>query len=301
VPGIARLRVASWLLPVTVVGLLGCPQLLDDTFGLATPSDPDSNVCLGDACSVPFSAGTGGNVSQAGDGGAAGSNAAGSAGASSGGSAGSSGASGSAGSGGSAGSAGSAGSGVGGSADSGGSAGQAGSGAGSDCRTLEMSGSADGASSNCVGIHGWNDIARGTSASMTLSYQDGDPCFSGTIGTGANGWVVYNLTFANSDSGGGPTWNSTAQGVTGFDFAYRGPTQPASLHVLYKDPSGTNFCRIVSPTGAAVPFSDSHPDCSNNASSGTVDPTQLLNLTLEFPVNNQPYPVDFCVKISALD
>jgi hypothetical protein len=267
--------------------------LLDDTFGMARPNDPDEKVCLAGECSVPLSGSTGGSASQGGDGGAAGSNAGGAAGAS--GSSGTSGASGSAGA------AGSADAGVGGSADSGGSAGQAGSGSGSACWTLEMTGTADGASSNCVGIQGWNDIAWGSSASMTLTYQDGDPCFSGTIGTGANGWVVYNLTFANSDSGGGPTWDSTAHGVTGFDFAYRGPTQPSSLHVLYKDPTGTNFCRVISPAGAAVPFSDSHPDCSNNASSGTVDPTQLLNLILEFPVNNQSYPVDFCVQISALD
>ena len=164
-----------------------------------------------------------------------------------------------------------------------------------------MTGTNDGESSNCLGIHGVNDITVGSAASMALTFQDGDPCFSGTIGTGTNGSVVYELTFANSDSAVGPSWNSSTYGVSGFDFAYRGAQQPASLQVLYTDPSGTDFCRIIGAGETAVPFADTHPNCSNNASSGTVDATRLLKLALSFPVNNQSYQVDFCIEISALD
>jgi hypothetical protein len=88
--------------------------------------------------------------------------------------------------------------------------------------------------------------------------------------------------------------------VTGFQFSSSGATQISSLEVLYKDPSGVDFCRIIAAGDTAVPFSDAHPNCSNNASSGVVDATQLTDIIFKFPVNNQSYPVDFCVQITAL-
>jgi hypothetical protein len=47
-----------------------------------------------------------------------------------------------------------------------------------------------------------------------------------------------------------------------------------------------------------VPFSIAHPE----GSGATVDSTRLVEMILAFlPVGGQPYDVDFCVQIRALD
>jgi hypothetical protein len=292
------------------VGLLGCPQLLDDDFGTSHGlPDRDAGICLDGRCELPFS-GWAGSAGDAGgdDGGSAGASAGGEAGA--GGNAGSSGAAGSggssgssAGSGGSAGASGSAGAagsaGSAGAAGTGGSAGAGGTGTGVDaCWTLELTGNDDGQQSNCLDIHGWNNIQQDTGTMVALSYQDGDPCFVGTVSNASTGWgAVYIMTFADSEADPSSTWNATSHNVTGFDFVYRGSKQPASLKVIYKDPGGTDFCEVIAPGEVAVPFADT-TNCGNGSGSA-VDTTQLSNITFAFPVSSQSYQVDFCMQISA--
>jgi hypothetical protein len=285
---------------VSVVGALGCPQLLDDGFETRYLSDPDAGpLCLAGDCGLPRSGAAG-----ASPGGSAGASGAG--GAPGGGSAGASSAAGSAGSAGDAatggvGSAGDSGTGGVGAAGAGsGSSGAAGTGgadSGPACWTLELTDPTHDSASNCLGIYGWNQIERDPQDGQTtvaLSYQNGDPCFTGTVDS--LGWgATYTLTFADDTA-----WNASSAGVTGFDFLYRGAKQPASLRVIYKDDSSTDFCRVIGAGETAVPFSAGHPNCSTSASSGTVTVTKLRELILAFPVNNQPYDVDFCVQLRAL-
>lgn len=306
-------RVSPWLLVGSGVGLLGCPQLLDDHFGTRQGfSDRDAGICLDGQCELPFSglAGEAGSTGEAGsdDGGSAGSSAAGEGGASGGGNSGSSGAAGSGGSSGSAGSAGNGGSagsaGAAGSAGSAGSAGAAGAG-GTDsgvptCWTLETTGSDDGQQSNCLDIHGWNALWKDTGTTLQLSYTNGDPCFSGTVSNASTGnGATYTLTLANQESGTTSTWNATNHGVTGFDFVYRGAQQPSSLRAIYKDTGSTDYCKSIAPGDVAVPFADTG-NCGNGSGSD-VDPTHLNAIILAFPVGSQSYAVDFCVTITARD
>jgi hypothetical protein len=163
-----------------------------------------------------------------------------------------------------------------------------------------MTGTDDGQGSNCLGIHGWNNISKGPGTTLSLSFQNGDPCFVGTISAASAGWgAVYNLTFANSD-GGGATWDADAQGVTGFDYVYTGSTKPDSLKVIYKGlGSSADFCKVIAPGDVSVPFADT-TNCGNG-SGAALDTAHLYNLILAFPVGSQSYPVDFCVQISARD
>jgi hypothetical protein len=108
---------------------------------------------------------------------------------------------------------------------------------------------------------------------------------------------VYELTFAGDDDGSS-VWNASGAGVTGFAFAYRGSDPPSSLKVIYKDPSGDDNCHFISGS-TSVPFSVTHPGCGT--SGGTVDSSRLMEMILAFPVLSQPYDVDFCVQIRALD
>jgi hypothetical protein len=305
---LSQRRVAPWLLLASAAGAFGCPQLLDDGFETRRLSDPDGGpLCLEAGCGLPRSGGSGGDSSPGADAGASGVGGAPNDGAGAGGAAGSgaAGAAGSAGVGsagaGSAGSAGAGAGGVGGAAASGGSAGAsaggaAGAGSQPACWTLELADPTHDASSNCLGIYGWNQIQRDTdqgSTTVALSYQNGDPCFAGTVDS--VGWgATYTLTFANEAA-----WNATSAGVTGFDFLYSGAQQPASLHVIYKDDRAIDFCRAIGPGETSVPFSDGHPSCSSTGS--TVVLTKLSEIILAFPVNSQPYDVNFCVQIRALD
>jgi len=278
-----------------LVGLFGCPQLLDDNFLLGRLSEPDAGaLCLDGECGVPHSGGFGGEAGQGGNAGGEGGGTAGS------GNSGSSGAAGVAGSSGAAGSAGAAGTGNG--ADAGGGAGQggtAGSGALAACRTFELNDTTQDSSSNCVGISGWNNVTTDTGTTLSLSYENGDPCFSGTISAASSGWgAVYDFTFGQNNA----TWNASTAGVTGFEFASRGANPPASLKVLYKDPGGVDFCRNITPGDTLVPFSDAHANCSTSASAPIVDTTRMVEIILAFlPGASQPYSVDFCLQITALD
>jgi hypothetical protein len=285
------------------VGLLGCPQLLDDRFGTARLSERDGGLCLDSECGVHHSGGPGGEGGSTGSSAAdgmggsdAGSHSSGGSGDSGGygSSRGSSGDGAGNGSWGGAGS-GSAGSGSAGTGGSAGEGGTGGSGAGPACWTIELADTTHDSSSNCVGVVGWNNVTTASPTTLSLSYQDGDPCFTGSIGSG---WAVYDLMLAPDSE----TWNATTHGVTGFEFASRGPSPPASLKVLYKDPGGVDFCRVIAPGVTAVPFSDAHPSCSTSATSSIVDTTEMVEIILNFvPASSQPYAVDFCLQITALD
>jgi hypothetical protein len=285
-------RVHSWLLLGTSVGLFGCPLLLDDfTTGTLSAADAGQG-CIGEGCAPPShevgghsgagggASGSFGNAGSAGVTGTGGTTSgAGSGGAGSGG-AGNGGAGGSAGDGG-----------AGGVAGAGGSTGQGG--AETACWTLELT-STYGSGSNCVGANGTSNVVADTGTTLALSHDGGDPCFSGTIAS--TGWgAVYELTFAAEPS----VWNASGAGVTGFEFAYRGTEQPSSVRVLYKDPSGVDNCRVIGPGTTSVPFSVAHPGC--NASGTTVDSARLVEMILAFTPKTQPYDVDFCMQIRALD
>jgi hypothetical protein len=165
------------------------------------------------------------------------------------------------------------------------------------CWTLELSDGTHDSSSNCVGIAGDNNVETDTGTSLSLSYQNGDPCFTGTIAS--TGWgAVYIMQFAS-----GSNWNATAAGVTGFAFASRGATPPSSLNVYYKgNGDSTDYCRSIAPGETAVPFADAHPkpNCSANSGS-TVDTTEMEELILAFLPRSPAYSVNFCLQISALD
>lgn len=305
---ITRSQVDSWLLLGLSVGLFGCPLLLDDDFSLAPFTLPDAgDPCIGPTCHVPYSniggssgegsepAGGAAGSAEAGNGGVGGSSsgAAGSSGAS--GSGGVAGSSGAGNGGGSAGS-GSAGSGSAGTGSAG--AGSAGASGGEEaCRTLELIDGSHNASTNCLGIAGTNLIATDSGTLLTLSYEDGDPCFSGTIAAAPDWGATFELELAP----GSGAWNATAAGVTGFEFAYRGSPQPPSVRVIYKQTgSSTDFCRTITPGTTEVPFSAGHPGCTS--SGGVVNATQLDELILAIlPQTGSSYAVDFCVQIRALD
>lgn len=292
---IVRFPVTSWSLVAAGVGLFGCPQLLDDNFSMGLRAESDAGApCQGGECGVPDSGRGGGDVGLAGS---AGSSAAGGvAGVNIGGTAGNS--AGSAGASASAGSA--ATGGAGSTANARGSAGDGGSGGSAPlaaCRTFELSDTTQSSASNCVGIVGWNAVAKDTGSTLALSFQDGDPCFSGTIA--ASGWgAVYDLTFTE---GNGSTWNATSHGVTGFNFLSRGASPPASFKVIYKGTGATDFCRVVSSGNASVLFSEAHPSCSSNASDRIVDTTELVELILAFTPSSQAYALNFCLQMTALE
>ncbi len=300
---IVRTRVESWLLGGTVVGLFGCPLLLDDGFSLATLTDADGGgACIGDGC-VPPSNEAGGSAETDGGGGSGDSGSAGTSGA------GGAGATGSAGSGGAgnAGTGGTGSAGGGGEADAGsageGGTGSAGTGTGggtsadAPCWTLELTPESYDPESNCIGVHGTSTVTTDTGTTLALSYDNGDPCFTGTVAS--TGWgAVYELTFAGDDDGGS-VWNASATSVAGFEFAYRGSEQPSSLRVLYKDPSGVDNCDVIGPGTTQVPFTAAHPGCS--ATGNTVDTARLVEMILAFVPRSTAYDVDFCMQIRALD
>jgi len=306
---IPRSRPESWLLLATLVGLFGCPLLLDDNFSVGSLAPDSGAPCLGAGCTdtqwgiggnsgdggaggtLGGSAGTAGTSAGSGGSGTSGAGGSGSAGAAGSGNAG---ASGSAGTGGAQQAGGSGG--TGGTQDTGGSAGS--SGDDLACWTLELTDGTQDASTNCLGIAGNNIVQKDTATTLTLSYEDGDPCFVGTIAP-APGWgATYEFGFAT----GSNTWDADAAGVTGFEFAYRGSLQPPSVRVIYKDPSGVDNYRLISPGTTSVPFTDAHPDGSTSSASPVVDSTRLDELILAIlPNATQSYAVDFCVQIRALD
>ena len=298
---VVRIRVAGWILMVGVVGLLGCPQLLDDNFGTARLSTSDAgSLCLDGACGVPHSGGSAGELGQGGSwSGAAGQGGANTGGAAGGAGAGSTGSGGSwwggSGNGGSSWTAGASGSA--GAAGSAGQGGSAGSGSVTTCRTLEMTSSAADASSNCVGIVSRGRLDVHPDSTVSLSYVDGNPCFTGTIAT--TGWgALYNLYFTADSS----LWDATSDGVTGFRFLSSGVLQVPVINVYYKAPDGVDYCRTIAPGDVAVPFADAHPACSTNASSPIVDTTNMEEVELAIlPGDGSPYSVDFCMQITALE
>jgi hypothetical protein len=276
---IVRIRVDSWLLLATVVGLFGCPLLLDDRFSLATLSGPDAGACIGDGC-VPAPNATGGSSGAQGG---TGNETAGFAGAMS-----------AAGSGTSAGTTSGGTGGTSNAVDAGGN-----SSASEPCWTLELTQQSYDPQSNCVGVHGSTTLTTDatTSTTLSVSYDNGDVCFTGTVAT--SGWgAVYEVTFAGDDDGNS-VWNASETHVTGFEFAQRGSEQPDSLRVIYKDPSGVDNCDVIGPGTSSVPFSAAHPGC--NDSGNTVDTTRLVEMILAFVPRSQPYDLDFCVQIRALD
>ncbi|HKO91522.1 MAG TPA: hypothetical protein VJU61_10240, partial [Polyangiaceae bacterium] len=167
------------------------------------------------------------------------------------------------------------------------------------CRTLELADADHGSSTNCVGIDGSDNLEVNSPSTLSLTYRDGNPCFSGTIQ--ASGWgAVYIFGLAP----GSGSWDATSEGVTGFEFSYLsnvGNTPPASLKVIYKDSGGTDYCDFIAPGTTALPFT-STSNCTAYPGTG-VDPTDLIEMILAFTPgnNNPPYALDFCVQITALE
>lgn len=277
--GIVPSRVESWLLLATAVGLFGCPLLLEDRFSTVF-ADPDAGEICSDGECVPPSNDVGGGSGAGGEGGS-----------SNGGNAGSAGAGGTTSSGGSGGGGGMS---AGGGGSGGGTLDAGAQGGVEPCRTLELSSTSYGTTSNCMGLHGSSNVVTDTGTEIDLSYDGGDPCFTGTVDAG--GWAaVYELTFAGGDDNG---WDAIAAGVTGFEFALRGSDPPSSLRVIYKDPSGVDNCHIIGSGTTPVPFSLAHPGCDD--SGATVDTDRLVEMILAFP-QGSAYDVNFCVQIRALD
>jgi hypothetical protein len=294
----SRRTLAVPLALASVVGLLACPQLLPDDFDPVPSGADPSCTALGTCASGSGGAalgaapGTGGTVSGAGG------SASGSAGAAPG-------------TGGSA-------PGTGGSSSNAGSGGQpdtsggAGGAAGGDttadagpeptpdpgCRALYLSDSTHSADDNCVGVNGWNAVVTDETTTpeqtvVTLSYQDGQACFEGTIEP--VGWgAVFNLTFANEQA-----WDATDFDVEGFRLDFTGPSLPPSFQVIYTEDS--DFCQLITPpASASLLFADSHPNCTGSAGSTAPDPGALRYLRLPFPVRTTAYDVDFCLRLVAI-
>jgi hypothetical protein len=299
--------VVSGLLLVPMAGLLGCPQLLDDSF--------DTVRIAPDAGELP-SINVGGNAGAAGAGGSGvggnagngGSGSTGTGGTDAGGSAGASGSAGS-------GSGGTGGGGTGGS--SAGTAGTGGSAAGSSgtggtssdtpaCWTFELTTQDADSDSNCVGVDGWNQITVDTAnSSVVQSYTDGDICFNGTIS--ATGWgATYNYALAGGgEPDDGDAWDATAAGVTGFELTTTGNSLPASFEVTYSvnrdDVGYTDYCQDIGTGPALVPFTGAaRENCSGSNTGALTDLTELEFLRLSFPVTGIAYAVDFCLRIRAL-
>lgn len=309
---ITRSQLDTWLLLGMAVGLCGCPLLLDDDFSLQPFTLPDGgDTCIGPTCHVPHS-NVGGSAGDGGQqtGGSAGSETSGGAGGSSSGAAGNSGDGGVGNSGGSAGegssgasstpdagSSGSAGTGSAGTGSAGtGSAGATGN-EEEACRTLELTDDSHDSSSNCLGIAGTNIIVTDSSTSLTRSYTDGNPCFTGTIASAPDWGATFEMELAP----GTGSWNASAEGVTGFEFTFLGGPLPPSMRIIYKQVgSSTDYCRTITPGTNEVPFSAAHPSCT---STGTVvNAAQLDELILAIlPQSGSSYSVNFCVQIRALD
>lgn len=283
-----------------VAGLLGCPQLLDDGFDTVRLS---SDAGLG-GMTLTGGGGTAGSAGSPG-GGAAGSGGQGSAG--SGGTQG--------GTGGSADMGGT--SGTGGSADMGGTGGIGGTSAGTggtsagtggtsgdtpECWTFELTTTTANADSNCIGIDGWNSIVDEAPTSVSLSYEDGDVCFNGTVGP--SGWATYSYVFAdNGTANDGVAWDATEYGVTGFELTTSGDALPPSLKVTYAinidNVSLRDYCQNIGTGPALVPFAGATRETCGGGTGALTDVTELEALRLSFPVNGAAYPVDFCLRIRA--
>ena len=293
-PPSARPTNAVGLLLLGGVSLLGCPQLLDGDFSLASlpVGTGGTGPCPTPGCIFTSGDATvdGGGGTDPGTGGSAG--AAGGSGAS--GNSGASGASGgTAGSGASGASSGAGGAPVDGDAGTTPDATVAPPDAGGEpdppsCRIVTLNDDTHSSSDNCVGIHGWNDEQNGTGSSLTRTYQNGNVCLSGSISSAGYG-AVYELTLANEGD-----WNANTYGVTGFDFEFTGSVPSGTLKVLYA--ANGDYCKTITPTGTvSVPFAMANP-CSGGSS--TPDVTQLRILQLNFGAGN--YAVNFCVQIRAV-
>jgi len=294
----ARPTNAARLLLLSGVALLGCPQLLDDDWSLA--SLPVQTGGTG-PCSTTGCVLTDGDAAA---GGAAGTTA-GSGGAAGGGAAGTSGASGSSG-------------GVAGNGAAGASSGDGGAAADGDagttpdadgtppdpsepdatpvgpsCRIVTLNDSTQSASDNCVGIYGWNAVTNGSGSTLSRTFSNGDVCFSGSISNAGYG-AVYNLTLSNELD-----WNANTYGATGFEFAFSGSVPSGTLNVLYTVDDDGDYCHPITATGTvSVPFSEAPPCASYGGGSSSPDVTRLTILQLNFGPGN--YAVNFCVEIRAL-
>jgi hypothetical protein len=166
------------------------------------------------------------------------------------------------------------------------------------CWVVQLNDTTHIASNNCLGIHGWNDVEidpDSAGSSNTLTYQNGDVCFAGTIAPG--GWgSVYSLTFADQSD-----WNAANLGVSGFELKMAGPILPAELDLKYTASGNDDYCRTITPASTVtIPFASAHPNCSTNASSGAPDPTRLTYLRLVWPPASSAYDFDFCLELRAI-
>jgi hypothetical protein len=300
--------VVCGVLLLHVAGLLGCPQLLDDGFDTVqlSPDGGLGGMTLTGRGGTAGSAGatSGGSGGSAGDGGSS---------AGTGGSGGSGSTGGTGDSGGTAGTAGTGGSsaGTGGSSagTGGSSAGTAGTGGTSGdtpaCWTFELTTTNADHDSNCVGVDGYNQIEVNSPSSVTLSYENGDACFSGTIA--ATGWgAVYSHVFANLGAANDSlSWDATEYGVTGFELTTTGDALPPSFKVTYAinidNTRLEDYCQTIGTGPALVPFAGATRDsCGGGDTGALTDTTELEALRLSFPVGTNAYSVDFCLRIRAL-
>jgi hypothetical protein len=165
---------------------------------------------------------------------------------------------------------------------------------GPDCWIVTLNDTTHISSNNCLGIYGWNDVEQ-EGSTVVSSYENGQVCFDGTIGT--TGWgAVYNLTLADDDA-----WDGATQGVGGFQFAMTGATLPSSLQIKYTQEGAGDFCRAFTPGPAVqVPFSSAHPSCSTDPEAATPDASELTYIRLVFLPKASSYDVDFCMQIRAI-
>jgi len=289
-------RLVCGVLLVHVAGVLGCPQLLDDGFDTVrlSPDGGLGGMTLtggGGTAGSSGSAGSGGSGSSAGSGGTQG---------------GSGGTADTGGTGGTGGTAGTAGTGGASAGTGGSSAGTGGTGGTSGdtpaCWTFELTTDAANPDSNCIGIEGWNNVVDEAPTSISISYEDGDVCFSGTVGS--SGWATYSYVFiGDGDADDGVAWDATEFGVTGFELTTTGDALPTSLLVTYAasvDDNLRDYCQTIGTGTALVPFAGAARDnCSGSNTGALTDTTALEALRLSFPVPGTAYAVDFCLHIRA--
>ena len=286
---VSTLRSRSFVLALSLtssVGLSACPQMLKDDFEpLGIGSDGGVDPCNGRGSSCD--GGSGGTTPE--DGGAGGQSAGGP-----GGTAGVGGAAPNAGAGGANAGSGGASAGSGATAPDAGSPDEPDASLGPDCWVVTLNDETHIAANNCLDIYGWNAVEV-EGSTVATSYQDGQVCFDGTIGT--TGWgAVYNLTLADDNP-----WDGATPGVGGFQFAMTGATLPSSLQIKYTQSGAGDFCRAITPGPAVqVPFSSAHPSCSTDPEADTPDASALTYIRVVFLPQSSAYDIDFCMQIRAI-
>jgi hypothetical protein len=170
-------------------------------------------------------------------------------------------------------------------------------GLGPDCWVVALNGPTHDAADNCLDIQGWNEVVVDTTTTpataVTRTYEGGSICMRGTIEPG--GWgAVYNLTFADE-----ALWDGASRGVRGFRIAASGAAVPPQIEVIYTATS--DFCRLVAPTAdTRIPFASTHPNCTATPGAAAPNAASLKFLRLHIPAETSAYAIDFCMQIRAI-